>query len=291
MEVARNSKMQEFQVRRLEKEEHFRTRKLWEEVFSEDTTEFLDYYYSVKTKENEIYVIEDEGEIVSMLHLNPYQMRIQNKVYPTHYIVAVATHPSYRRQGLMANLLNHAMQVMKQQKEPFTFLMPASEAIYKPFGFEFVYAQERCKIRGTKGRDEALSFSFATKEECGEMSAFANHILERYDVTTHRGKEYYQTILAEQESENGGILLARQGEKLVGVFCFAKEGYVEIREPLFADEEILYQAVYYLTGTESEEVSCIGFGNEKKPMIMAKVLCPELMGDLKTMKVFLNEVV
>ena len=148
MADARNTKMQALQVRKLEKEEHYLTRKLWEEVFSEDTPEFLDYYYTVKTSDNEIYVVEDEGEIVSMLHLNPYHVRIYDKVYSMHYIVSVATHPGYRRQGLMAKVLTHAMRVMKDRKEPFTFLMPASEAIYKPFGFEFVYEQERSKIRG-----------------------------------------------------------------------------------------------------------------------------------------------
>ena len=73
-------------VRKLTQEEHIRTRELWEEIFTEDTKEFLDYYYSVKTKENEIYVIEDEGKIVSMLHLNPYQMRIKDTIHQTHYI-------------------------------------------------------------------------------------------------------------------------------------------------------------------------------------------------------------
>ena len=35
-------------VRKLDQAEHGKTRKLWEEVFSEDTAEFLDYYYFVK---------------------------------------------------------------------------------------------------------------------------------------------------------------------------------------------------------------------------------------------------
>ena len=32
--------------RKLEKQEHIKTRKLWEDVFKEDTKEFLDYYYN-----------------------------------------------------------------------------------------------------------------------------------------------------------------------------------------------------------------------------------------------------
>ena len=33
------------ELRRLEEQEHQKTRKLWEEVFSDDTRAFLDYYY------------------------------------------------------------------------------------------------------------------------------------------------------------------------------------------------------------------------------------------------------
>ena len=91
----RSNRMKYMKVRKLRQEEHIRTRKLWEEIFTEDTPRFLDYYYSIKTKDNEIYVIEENGEIVSMLHLNPYQMRIGDKFYQTHYIVAVATDERY----------------------------------------------------------------------------------------------------------------------------------------------------------------------------------------------------
>ena len=277
-------------VRKLRQEEHIRTRKLWEEIFTEDTAEFLDYYYSVKTADNEIYVIEDQGEIVSMLHLNPYQMRIENQIYPTHYIVAVATNLQYRRRGLMAKLLHYVLQEMQDRGEPFTFLMPASEAIYKPFGFEFVYTQGSSLVAGKN--HSGIAFSLAKEEDCKDIAVFANECLQAYDVTTWRTENYYKAILAEQISENGGILLAKQNGQLEGVFCFANEGQLELREPLFGEEKVLHQAVFHLTGNETEEVLCIGYGNEEsKPLIMAKVLQPEFQDILKKAKFFLNEVV
>ena len=279
-------------VRKLRQEEHIRTRKLWEEIFTEDTPEFLDYYYSVKTSDNEIYVIEDDGEIVSMLHLNPYQMRVKDKVFKTHYIVAVATDERYRHQGLMRQLLNHAMQIMADRGEPFTFLMPANEEIYKPFGFEFVYEQKREKGLGKRCNDETLILEKAQEEDCQAIADFANELLKEYDVVTWRDADYYKVILAEQVSENGGILVAKQDGKIQGVFCYAKEADFEIREPLFYDKAVLQHVIYHLTGNETDSVLCIGYGTEEsKPMIMAKVLNPEFNFDLKNAKVFVNEVV
>ena len=279
-------------VRKLEQKEHIQTRKLWEEIFTEDTPEFLDYYYTVKTRDNEIYVIEDNDKIVSMLHLNPYQMRIGNRIYQTHYIVAVATDEQYRRRGLMAQLLNYVLQVMTDRGEPFTFLMPASEAIYKPFGFEYIYTQGRSRVTGKGSNHAEVKFVFAKKKDCLDISEFANQMLDSYDVVTKRDTSYYETVLEEQTSENGGILLAKQNRRIVGVFCFAKEGHLEIREPLFFDKEVLQQAIYHLIGNEMEEVLCIGYGNEEaKPMIMAKVLQPGMERKIENAKVFLNEVV
>lgn len=292
------------EVRKLDREEHIRTRKLWEEIFTEDTPEFLDYYYSVKTADNEIYVIEDCGEIVSMLHLNPYQMRIGEQIHQTHYIVAVATDERYRKQGLMRQLLNHAMQVMADRGEPFTFLMPASEAIYKPFGFEFIYTQGRARLfgketvrgqgtlKGCRATNTSTQVEKATKKDCQELADFANNFLKTYDVVTWRTAGYYQTLLAELESEHGGILLVRKNSELRGFLCYAKGEEIEIREPIFYKEEDLRCAIYHLTGSETEPVLCIGYGNEEgKPMIMAKVLSPEFEMNLKNAKVFLNEVV
>ncbi len=279
-------------VRKLRQEEHIKTRRLWKKIFTEDTSEFLEYYYSVKVNDNEIYVIEDGGEIVSMLHLNPYQMRVRDKIFKTHYIVAVATDERYRKRGLMRQLLNHTMQVMADRGEPFTFLMPADEAIYKPFGFEFIYEQKRGKIAGKKCQDTTLTITHACKEDCQAIADFANELLKEYDVVTWRDADYYKVILAEQVSENGGILVAKRDGRIEGIFCYAKEAEFEIREPLFYDKAVLQHAIYHLTGNETDSVLCTGYGSEEsKPIIMAKVLNLEFDFDLKNAKVFINEVV
>lgn len=109
------------ELRKLEQTENYKTRALWECVFPEDTKAFLDYYYYFKTKENEIFVIEEDGAIRSMLQLNPYMVQMEETSYLCHYVIAVATEESYRRRGYMGQLLRKAMQDMYNKKEPFTF--------------------------------------------------------------------------------------------------------------------------------------------------------------------------
>ena len=278
-------------LRKLSIDEHWKTRILWEEIFTEDSKEFLDYYYEAKTKENEIYVIEDGDQIVSMLHLNPYEMRIGNALFDTHYIVAVATGEKYRKRGLMRELLTYAMDVMKGRGEPFTFLMPASEAIYKPFGFSFVYTQNRGYFTGKNHDIDGVTYVNALESDCEAIAEFANDMLSEYDIVTNRSASYYETLLKEQQSEAGGILLVKNKECIVGVLCYAKGHEWEMREPLFTDVRLMERAIYEVTRDEKVKVLCAGIGTEQKPMIMAKALNDFGEEVLRTAKVFLNEVV
>ena len=157
-------------VRRLEQSEHGKTRSLWEEVFTEDTSAFLDYYYYIKTKDN---------QICSMLQLNPYLLKIEESERPSAYIIAVATKEEYRGRGFMGNLLRQALNDMYTAKVPFTFLMPAAEAIYTPYDFRFIYSQRigiqdiSSNVASGKGTTvRNCTFTDAAVWNAEEMAAF-----------------------------------------------------------------------------------------------------------------------
>lgn len=126
------------EIRYLEQGERERSRALYEEVFVEDEEAFVDAYYRVKAADNEILTAVKDGEIVSMLHRNPYTFRFRGSLVRADYLVAVATRGSFRHQGLMRALLTQALRDMERERQPFTFLMPADEAIYLPFDFRLM---------------------------------------------------------------------------------------------------------------------------------------------------------
>ncbi len=277
-------------IRKLEQEEHKKTRKLWEEIFCEDSKKFLDYYYSVKTKENEIFIIEEDGDIRAMLQLNPYEMVMPGGVKKTNYIVGVATEKAYRGRKFMARLLHRALEEMYREHQPFTFLMPAAEAIYAPHGFRFIYHQKRCKIAGKKREfPEGILCRQAEEKDCCKIATFVEQYLqERCLVRTRRTVEYYQMMLKEQMSENGGILLLeREGQLLGCVYYAEEEEYMEIREPLLLPEveKLLGTIVYALTGGEERMILCQAVEEQmlsedrtvwemmpQKPVIMARIV-------------------
>lgn len=265
------------QMRKLESKEHGRTRKLWEKVFTEDTKEFLDYYYFIKTHENEIYIIEENNQISSMLHLNPYTVKIEDTTVDLHYIVAVATEKQFRGRGYMRTLLIKAMEEMYRQKEPFTFLMPAAEAIYSPYDFRFIYDQPKILVKKPENIFP-ISHRDAGFSDLPLLEDFYKHyIADTCQVTVLHDVSYYQKMLLEQQSQKGGIRIVEKEKKIIGIFCYTRENVLEIRELLCTrqNETFVKQAIWELRNEKQEEVVVLG-GNftadTKKPLIMGRIL-------------------
>ena len=117
-------------------EEQDRTKPLYREIFPEDKEEFLDFYYRERPKR--ILAMEEDGEIIAMLHLNPFLFSFFGKEITASYIYAVATKKEQRRQGIMGELLHYSFQLLKEEGETFCVLIPVSESIYSPYGFRTV---------------------------------------------------------------------------------------------------------------------------------------------------------
>lgn len=287
------------EVRLLKQQEHGKTRLLWEKVFQEDSKAFLDYYYFFKTRENSVYVVEEDEEIRSMLHLNPFLIQVGEGQFDVRYIIAVATEESYRKRGYMGMLLRKAMQAMYQEKQPFTFLMPAAEAIYTPYDFRFVYDQNVWKYTVVEKQEQkSLPVSEAGIGDGADLAAFfMEYFSERFQIYAVRDEQYYQTMLFEQQSENGGIAILKQSEKIVGCFLYGDEDGLEIREPLYLKEyETEFwaavgkvcekhgqkEALVYAGISEEEKIGTVEF-QKQKPTIMVRILHLEsLLRLLKT---------
>ncbi len=311
-------------LRKLEPGEHGKTRELWEKVFSDDTKAFLDYYYYIKTRDNEIWVIEEEGQICSMIQLNPYKIRVGAKEFPSAYIIAVATREPYRGRGFMGVLLRKTLEEMQHKKMPFTFLMPAAEAIYTPYDFRFIYSQKTGTVdpsrQGFCSEQEADEPQQQNKTElpaglqAAELRAhretvratfsdaglwdaqrLADFFLENFDgqyqVCTVRDTAYYQTMIMEQASERGGVRRIEENGDLRGYYAYADEGGLEIREPLYLDgyEEAFLLSVSELAKGRADKIPAAacpsGYAEQEKPLIMARIVSlPEFLSALSVLE-------
>ena len=252
-------------VRKLkEKEEKNRTRRLWEHAFPEDSKKFVDYYYEEKCRDNCIWVLEENGEIRSMVQLNPYFFQrpplAERKETRIYYIVGVSTQKEYRKKGYMDRVLRKVLVSMKEEGAPFTFLMPARKEIYLPYEFRYIYDREEYICHVMKDMSvNGEKYELADFNKAEELADFASDILQqRYAIYASRNEAYYKRRMKELNAQDGGISIFRENGKIKSYYAFGKDGNkIEIQEVLNKDVPL----------------SQMGLQKKgKKPLIMARIL-------------------
>ena len=122
---------------------------LWDYCFEKNDTPFFKWYFNEYClKENMVLGGFDEksGNLMNMLHLNPYTINLRGRDLKLPYIVGVATVPEYRGRHLFAPLLETAFSVLRAQGQAFVLLMPISAGIYRPYQFDYCYYRHRYEM-------------------------------------------------------------------------------------------------------------------------------------------------
>lgn len=237
-------------IRYLLGEEKQWCRELWEEAFREDSASFTDYYFSRALKQNRILAEVEDERVQSMIHLNPYDLWVRGRVWRADYLVGVATREALRRRGHMRRLMTRALRDLYGEGMPFCFLMPANEAIYRPFGFTYTVRKYR------RETDETVSFQrrgIGDAPVWGELSEWLNAWLkQRYQMFALRDEDYLRRLAAETASEKGTFDLLWDG----GIVGMESIWGLEEREQRF-----LYGDAPYVKELPAVE-----------PVIMARIL-------------------
>lgn len=266
------------------------TRPLWEEIFSEDSDSFLDYYYTFKTRENWVQTDVQDGELVSMIHWNPYPLWVHGKQVDSRYLIAVATKEAYRHQGRMARLLREGLQRYAAEGMPFVWLMPANPEIYYPFDFRYIYDKIEGKwpadvedaAQGPAGGEHLLTVQVLPRSQYPLAAAFLQRELcARYDIFAERTVRYLTMMETETASEGGHLMEILDNGRLVGVFSYWLGETVEIRELVVekayesgAARQALVLALNRCFQATALPITAIttGWLGEPKPIIMARLV-------------------
>lgn len=111
---------------------------LWKACFTEDSDSFVEYYYKEKTRDNRILVKREEDRVLSMVHYNPYCIRMQEQEWNLDYLVAVATDPGHRRKGYFREMFRKMLKDEAAEGKPITYLVPVNPEVYAPMDFTFI---------------------------------------------------------------------------------------------------------------------------------------------------------
>lgn len=218
-------------------------RYLWRTCFG-DSQHYEDFYFDKVYAKNVVYAMEDRG----MIHLNSYRCKVMGKDIVLPYIVGVATDVRYRRQGVMRKLLDFILSDMYEKKVPFTYLMPAKEVYYLPFGFRSISPKVEYEMK-TYQVDVAENLIYLSYTELKKMSRdfqkqlFAlinNRLEEQYDVFAIHDEMYFELLYEEKRCQSGDVVFCFQEkitlEYFFGMFAYAMQEDVYYVEQMIAKE-------------------------------------------------------
>lgn len=171
-----------------------------------------------KFKPERIWGIFDDGKLSAELTLLPLQAYIQGQAVSMGGIAGVATWPENRRQGYVAKLLKHILQVMNENGQTLSMLHPFLIPFYRKFGWE-VYCEYKkytipvakfplkTDMEGSVRRDSA---------NLEVLDQLYNQFAAQYNGTLKRSKEWWQDSVLDKDTHHG-VFFSEQGEA---------EGYV-----------------------------------------------------------------
>lgn len=114
---------------------------------------FIEFVFEQKFDLNNCYICEINTKIVSLLHVIPVEIVIDNISLKSGYIYGACTLPEYRKNGYMTNLINYVHKKFSENDYDCLCLVPAEKKLqkfYKNLNYENFF---KCKQIGFNKQD------------------------------------------------------------------------------------------------------------------------------------------
>ena len=218
------------QTRRTKSEE---ARRLWQLCFG-DSDEFLDRYFSLVYREEEVLLAEDGSNAIGHLQFPKVALSLGEETLPLGYVLAVCTHPDHRGNGIMRPLLHEALRREKARGDVASVLLPAEDWLFRYYTSVGGYAPIVNRARSNR-REDAL------REEDPPVAApsLVDYLLEveasQQTPSLLHSRAFWEVITEDFEQEAGlSLQIHRTESGLIDGALFLVKG----------ETELLVQALY-----------------------------------------------
>ena len=220
---------------------------IWNYCF-DDGPKFTDYYFNDKYKHENTIVVEDDEEIVSSLQLNQYNLKLNDKIYDTSYVVGVSTFPQARGKGYMKHIMDFTLNELYRKNQLVSILMPIDYRLYRKYGYEHCYDQIEYEIdiEDLSGFKSKGFLKKAKLDNINDLINIENNFLKDLNGTIIRDKNYYENLFKEVESEDGHIYIHEDELKDGYIIYFINNENIFVRELYYNNSNALKVILRFL---------------------------------------------
>jgi predicted acetyltransferase len=230
-------------IRLLAEDERPLAKALWKEAFN-DSDAFINWYFDHKILPDNSLSMFESGELISIVHMIPYTIRIQGKPIKSAFIAGVATSMNRRGEGLMRKMLLESLALLKSRGVAITHLYPFSHSFYEKFGWTTYSRVNRQTVTAAsrlRGTDVIETM------DAGELEPLYNRMMKSYDGYVVRGKREWKWRLGELKSDGGRCaVLIRDDRACAYMLYYGTKKKADIIETVYQDEEDIGALLAYI---------------------------------------------
>ncbi len=207
-----------------------RLKQLWLLCFFEKE-QAVDLFFSANFDNLSAYIVLDGDLIVSALYLVNTLLNGQK----AHYLCGASTLPEYRNQGIMAKLIEYALNDAKKSGDVFSILFPANESLYSYYE-KFGYTADctarkaemtRQQLTDYKYNENFLDFPFDYEQL--QQKFFKNDFLLWNNKFIDFAVDYYAVYGAKSICGKGCFALIDEYDEYADVFYSAFIDFEEFK--------------------------------------------------------------
>ena len=270
---------------------------IWNYCF-DDGPKFTDYYFNDKYKHENTIVVEDDEEIVSSLQLSQYNLKLNDKIYDTSYVVGVSTFPQARGKGYMKHIMDFTLNELYRKNQLVSILMPIDYRLYRKYGYEHCYDQIEYEIdiEDLSGFKSKGFLKKAKLDNINDLINIENNFLKDLNGTIIRDENYYENLFKEVESEDGHIYIHEDELKDGYIIYFINNENIFVRELYYNNLNALKGILRFLYNhnTQCKKVTISSPIDDKIRFILSNPktanikLKPFMMGRVINLKKYLE---
>lgn len=263
-------------------------RVLWATCFH-DSEAFMDLYFGCRYADSLNEYIEADGRVIAALQCIPYRLTFEGMNVPVAYISGACTHPAYREQGVMRNLLAQAHQRMFREGVLFSTLIPAEEWLkgyYARSGYTLCFQRRKKLLTASCLPVENLSNRWKVVEIppgdvlCGDAFRFYDLFQSGCGNCIQHNWEDFNIILSDLLLAGGKLWGAWEDGDLRGLcFCLPDKEKLVVKEFVCINETIEQVMFRFLSSYYGlVELECVSFsGGQPYGVGMARIIHVEAL--------------
>lgn len=210
-------------------------RNIWEYCFN-DSPEYVDFYFEKKFNPETTLVLDDDGKLISSIHLNQHNLNLNFKDFEVSYVVGVSTLPEARGTGRMRELMETSLRAMYNSGQEVAILMPIDFRLYTKYGFENCYDMLVQEVDVSNLKKFRISGDFRKADSAKDIYEIYRYALSRYNGYSIRSESYFDDFIEEMEKDGGYIYVNYIDNVPEGYIAYSIDGDVMVvRECYYRD--------------------------------------------------------